>query len=259
MTLRVTILGSGNSTGVPMANGDWGRCDPQEPYNRRRRSSILIEQGDTTVLVDAGPDLREQMLGAGVRRLDAVIFTHAHADHTQGIDDLRAFVDYRGEGTPLTVYGYPEILEQIENRFSYMMGGARKGYYDKPFLRTLPAPERLSIGSLDFTLFEQDHTVCRTIGIRVGRFAYSTDVKNLPERAFEAVAGISTWVIAAVRREPHIAHAHLAQILEWIDRVKPDRAFLTHLNHTMDYRTLLAELPNTVRPAHDGLVIEHHG
>jgi phosphoribosyl 1,2-cyclic phosphate phosphodiesterase len=259
MTLRVTIMGSGNSTGVPMANGDWGRCDPLEPHNRRRRSSILIERDGTTVLVDAGPDLREQMLAVGAKRLDAVIFTHAHADHTQGIDDLRAFVDYRGGGTPLTVYGYPEILEQIENRFSYMMGGARKGYYDKPFLRMLPAPPRLTIGSIDFTLFEQDHTVCRTIGIRTGPFAYSTDVKNLPDGAFDVLAGVSTWVIAAVRREPHIAHAHLAQVLEWIARVKPDRAFLTHLNHTMDYRTLLSELPNGIAPAHDGLVVEHHG
>jgi phosphoribosyl 1,2-cyclic phosphate phosphodiesterase len=254
MALRVTILGCGNSTGVPSANGDWGKCDPAEPRNRRRRSSILIEKDGTTVLVDAGPDLREQMLSARVTKLDAVIFTHAHADHTQGIDDLRAFVEYGKK--PLPIYGFPEILEQIRDRFSYLFGGARKGYYDKPFLQTIDAPQRLSIGALDFRLFEQDHTVCRTLGIRTGAFAYSTDVKSLPEAAFEALSGVKTWVIAAVRREPHIAHAHLAQVLEWIARVGPHRAFLTHLNHTMDYRDLIAELPEGREPAYDGLVIE---
>jgi phosphoribosyl 1,2-cyclic phosphate phosphodiesterase len=253
MTTRVTILGSGNSTGVPMSNGWWGDCDPAEPRNRRRRASILIENDDTVVLVDAGPDFREQALSAGITRLDAVIFTHAHADHSQGIDDLRAFVDYGG--TPLPIYAYPEIIEQFQIRFSYMFGGARAGYYDKPFLEAREAPPRLRINSLDLTLFEQDHVVCRTIGIRTGDFAYSTDVKSLPEPAFSALAGIGTWVIAAVRRQPHIAHAHLALILEWIGRVGPARAYLTHLNQTMDYRTLAASLPAGIEPAYDGKVI----
>jgi phosphoribosyl 1,2-cyclic phosphate phosphodiesterase len=257
MTLRVTVLGCGNSTGVPMSNGFWGSCDPAEPRNRRRRSSILIERGGTTVLVDAGPDMREQMLSAGITKLDAVLFTHAHADHTQGIDDLRAFTVYGG--APLPIYAFPEILEQIEDRFHYMFGSGRSGYYDKPFLRSIEAPGRLSIGDVDLTLFEQDHVVCRTIGIRAGDFAYSTDVKSMPEAAFGALAGIKTWLIAAVRREPHIAHAHLDQILEWIARVSPNRAFLTHMNHTMDYRALRESLPPGIAPAFDGLVIADNG
>jgi phosphoribosyl 1,2-cyclic phosphate phosphodiesterase len=253
MTTKITILGCGNSTGVPSADGNWGKCDPMEPRNRRRRSSILIEKDGTTVLIDAGPDLREQMLSAGVRKLDAVIFTHAHADHTQGIDDLRAFVVYGG--TPLPVYGFPELMEQIRARFSYMFGSVTPGYYDKPVLIQHDIPQRLTIGALDFTLFEQDHFVCRTIGIRTGSFAYSTDVKNLSDDAFATLDGVKTWLVAAVRREPHIAHAHLDQVLGWIERVAPDRAMLSHLNFSMDYRPLLASLPSGVEPAYDGKVL----
>ena len=257
MTTRVTILGSGNSTGVPMANGDWGLCDPSEPRNRRRRASILFEKDGTTVLVDAGPDLREQMLSAGVKKLDAVIFTHAHADHSQGVDDLRAFVKYGG--TPLPIYGYPELIEEIRGRFSYMFGGARAGYYDKPFLEIRDTPQRLTIGPLDFAFFEQDHTVCRTLGIRTGTFAYSTDVKMLSEEAFDTLTGIETWVVAAVRREPHIAHAHLDIVLDWVARVKPLQTYLTHLNLSIDYRALLDGLPDGIEPAYDGKVIEING
>jgi len=254
MKTRITVLGSGNSTGVPAANGDWGRCDPSEPRNRRRRASILIERGSTVVLVDAGPDLRAQMLSAGVTRLDAVVFTHAHADHSQGIDDLRPFVHYGG--TPLPIYGYPEILEQIRGRFSYMFGTGKTDYYDKPFLRPIEATPRLSIGDIDLTLFEQDHVVCRTIGIRTGFFAYSTDLKALSEEAFAALAGVKVWVVAGIRYKPHIAHAHLEQVLGWIERVGPEQAYLTHLNHDMDYRALMASLPSGVEPAYDGKIIE---
>ncbi len=257
MTTRITILGCGNSTGVPSADGDWGTCDPNEPRNRRLRASILVEKDGTTVLVDAGPDLRQQLLSANVKKLDAVIFTHVHADHSAGIDDLRPFVIYGG--TPLPVYGYPELMDQIRVRFSYMFGGSLAGYYDKPFLDVRETPTRLKIGALDFTLFEQDHTVCRTLGIRVGSFAYSTDVKALPGKAFDTLAGIETWIVAAVRREPHIAHAHLDVVLDWITRVKPQQAYLTHLNLTMDYRTLHNWLPEGVEPAYDGKIIEIDG
>jgi phosphoribosyl 1,2-cyclic phosphate phosphodiesterase len=257
MTTRITILGCGNSTGVPSADGDWGTCDPGEPRNRRLRASILVEKDGTAVLVDAGPDLRQQLLSVGVKKLDAVIFTHVHADHSAGIDDLRPFVIYGG--TPLPVYGYPELMEQVRARFSYMFGGARAGYYDKPILVLNDLPSRLKIGALDFTLFEQDHVVCRTAGIRIGAFAYSTDVKTLSDDAFATLEGVKTWVVAAVRREPHIAHAHLDQVLSWIERVRPSQAILTHLNYSMDYQNLLKTLPVGVEPAHDGRIIEIDG
>lgn len=254
MSLRVTVLGSGNSTGIPFANGQWGTCDPAEPRNRRRRSSILLERDGTRVLIDAGPDLREQMLSAKVDRLDAVVFTHAHADHSAGIDDLRPFGMFGERALP--VYGYPEVMEQIRGRFGYMFGSGRPGYYDKPILQSIDAGPGLAIGALDLRFFEQDHTVCRTMGIRAGPFAYSTDVKALPEAAFDALSGLEAWLVAAVRREPHIAHAHLALVLDWIARVQPTRTFLTHMNQTMDYRTLFEELPDSVMPAYDGLAIE---
>jgi phosphoribosyl 1,2-cyclic phosphate phosphodiesterase len=257
MTTRITILGCGNSTGVPSADGNWGTCDPNEPRNRRLRASILVEKDGTTVLIDAGPDLRQQLLSVGVKKLDAVIFTHVHADHSAGIDDLRPFVIYGG--TPLPIYGYPELMEQLKVRFSYMFGGALAGYYDKPILKLNDLPQRLRIGALDFTLFEQDHAVCRTAGIRTGAFAYSTDVKSLSDHAFATLDGVKTWVVAAVRRQPHIAHAHLDQVLGWIERVRPTQAILTHLNYSMDYQNLLKTLPAGVEPAHDGRIIEIDG
>src|SRR5262249_26191271 len=159
--------------------GDWGRCDPAERRNHRLRSSILIECDGTRVLVDAGPDLRQQLLGAGVDRLDAVIFTHAHSDHVMGIDDLRPFGMFGNEALP--AYAFPEILEQLKTKFRYMFGSGTKGYYDKPTLNARELSPHFKIGSLDFRIFDQDHTVCRTAGIRTGGFAYSTDVKNLAE------------------------------------------------------------------------------
>ena len=257
MTLRITVLGTGNSAGVPMANGEWGACDPAEPRNRRLRSSILIEREGTRVLVDAGPDVRQQLLAAKIDRLDAVVFTHDHADHTQGIDDLRPFSLFGRDALP--IYGFPEVLQNIQKRFRYMFGGGTPGYYDTPALVPQETPPRFRIGAIELTLFEQDHTVCRTAGIRAGRFAYSTDVKNLAQDAFGALDGVEVWVIAAIRREPHMAHVHLAQVLEWIARVQPDQAYITHMNQTMDYRTLCAELPGGVAPAYDGLVIELNG
>jgi phosphoribosyl 1,2-cyclic phosphate phosphodiesterase len=160
---------------------------------------------------------------------------------------------------PLPIYGFPEILQEIQRRFAYLFGGSHVGYYDKPLLRPVEAAERMRIGSLDVTCFEQDHAVCRTLGVRVGDFAYSTDVKILPDAALAALSGIDCWVVAAVRREPHIAHAHLDQILEWIERLSPEQAYLTHMNQTMDYRTLLEALPPGIAPAYDGLAIERDG
>jgi phosphoribosyl 1,2-cyclic phosphate phosphodiesterase len=257
--LKITVLGCGNSTGVPMLGPIWGDCDPNEPRNRRLRPAVLIERAGRRVLVDAGPDIREQLLRANVATVDAILFTHHHADHTAGIDDLRALTIARR--TPIDIFADRATLDDIERRFPYMFGrGGRSGYYDKPTLIAHEATDRLKLDGLDLSLFRQDHVVATSIGIRVGPFGYSTDVQELDDHAWATLAGIDTWLVAAVRRQPHIAHAHLDKVLGWIERLRPRQAFLTHLNHTMDYAGLCEELPAGIAPAFDGLVLEfEHG
>lgn len=251
MTATVTILGCGSSVGVPTVGGNWGQCDPDNPHNRRLRSSILIESGATTILFDTSPDLRQQMLRTGTQDIAAVLYSHVHADHVHGIDDLRGFCFLNRKSIP--VYGFPEVTESLTTRFPYLFRGPKDG--SKPPFLTAHTVEAgpLALGGLSFTLLEQDHTVCRTLGFRLGNFAYTPDVKNLSDAVFDQLQGVETWVVSCIRREPHIAHAHLETILQWIDKVGPQRAYLTHMNNSMDYATLCAELPDHIRPAHDGL------
>jgi phosphoribosyl 1,2-cyclic phosphate phosphodiesterase len=256
MKTRVTILGCGPSPGLPMVGNQWGRCDPKNPRNRRLRPSLLIERNDKIFVVDSGPDFREQMLRAEVGRIDGVIFTHDHADHTQGIDDLRGY--YIIDKKPVRIFGAAETLAAIRQRFGYMFGEAvREGYYDKPFVAAHEIAYGETLTEFATETFAQDHYVCTTLGLRFGKIAYSTDVLTLDEKAFAALEGIETWIVSAVRREPHVAHAHLALVLEWVERLKPKRTILTHMNASMDYEELRRELPPYVEPGYDGLVIEH--
>ncbi len=255
--MKVTILGSGPSSGVPQIGGIWGRCNPAEPRNRRRRSSILVEEAATRILVDASPDCRQQLLDAGVDRLDAVIFTHAHADHMHGIDDLR-WVNV-AMGAVLPAYASPLTLEQINNRFGYAFTPVDRSAGDqfhKPCLDPRPLDGAFRVGTLDIKPFRQDHGFSDTTGLRFGRFAYSTDVMRLDEAAFAVLVGVEAWVIGCFGRRPHPTHAHLDLVLDWVGRVAPRRAWLTHMGTDLDYRELLDELPERVRPAYDGLVID---
>jgi phosphoribosyl 1,2-cyclic phosphate phosphodiesterase len=256
VSLRVTILGCGNSIGVPMLGPRWGACDPNEPRNRRLRPAVLIECGGSRVLVDAGPDIREQLLRAEVASVDAVVLTHHHADHTAGLDDLRPLAF--GSEAPVEMHAEADTLADVERRFPYMFGkgGSRTGYYDTPILQGHVAGDRLHAGAVELQLFQQDHVVTTSLGMRIGPFAYSTDVQELNDHAWSVLEGVDTWVVAAVRREPHLAHAHLSKVLGWIERLRPRRAILTHLNHTMDYATLQTELPDGVEPAYDGMVLD---
>ena len=254
------MLGSGTSSGVPRIGGDdgagdWGACDPSEPRNRRRRVSVLIGHGDKTILIDTGPDLREQLLAARVRHLDAVFLTHDHADHAHGIDDLRQV--FHAMGTRVICYATAATWAVLRKRFDYIFDGTQ--FYPATCKAiTLDGP--VMIGNVTVTPFAQKHGNIDSTGYRFdagGRsIAYSTDVKALDDRADAALAGLDLWVVDALRRTPHPTHSHLAQTLDWIARYEPSTAVLTHMDQSMDYRSLEAELPAGIVPGHDGLVID---
>jgi len=256
--MKVTILGCGTSGGVPRVGGVWGACDPNNPRNRRLRPSILVESGDTAILVDTSPDLRQQLLNAEVCRLDAVLLTHFHADHLHGIDDLRPI--NRAINAPLDLYADAATLETVGQRFGYVFEPLAENatMYYKPTLnpQTIGDGDRLSIGGIDIEVFDQDHGYCRTLGFRFGPIAYSTDVVELPESSFEALDGIHTWVIGTLVDKPHETHAHVDKALQWIDRIRPKRAVLTHLGLGFDYDTLSERLPDGVEAAFDGMILE---
>lgn len=249
--MKLTILGCGTSGGVPKMPEYWGACDPGNPKNRRRRASVLIEEGDTRVLIDTTPDMREQMLSAGVQSLDAVFYTHDHADHVHGIDDLRGF--YHVSRNKVPVFGDAQTLETLKNRFSYVFR-SQDGYPAICSAHTLNGFKR--IGPIVMQPFEQGHGNGISLGYRFGDMAYSTDLDRLPESAFDVLSGVKVWVVDALRYQPHPTHSHLAQTLDWIEKVQPEQAVLTHMTWDMDYETLLGELPDGVVPAYDGMEIE---
>jgi phosphoribosyl 1,2-cyclic phosphate phosphodiesterase len=253
--MRVTVLGCGPSTGVPVIGGNWGRCDPCDPRNRRRRVSVLVEVGGVVILIDTSPDLREQLLDAGVSRIDAVVMTHAHADHLHGIDDLRSVNRLMRSAIPL--HADRQTLAEIRRRFDYVLKPVEEpGRYYKPTLVPQEIAGPFEIRGISVLPFLQDHGFSVTLGIRIGGFAYSTDVTELDDKAFAALDGIELWIVDCLRREPHPTHSHVAKTLSWVARVRPCRAVLTHMDQSLDYSELCAELPNGVEPGYDGLVID---
>jgi phosphoribosyl 1,2-cyclic phosphate phosphodiesterase len=253
--MRVTVLGCGGSGGVPLIGGLWGVCDPADPRNGRLRPSILVETDIATILVDAGPDLRAQLLAAETRRIDAVIVTHAHADHVNGLDDLR-YVN-RLMRAPIALYADRATLAELQQRFGYAFRPLDGHGYYRPVLepREIAAGTAFDAAGVPVLPIAQDHGFMPSLGLRFGAFAYSTDVVRLDEAAFAALAGIETWIVGCFQEAPHPTHAHLALVLEWIARVRPHRAVLTHMSERLDYRKLAAMLPPGVEPAHDGLVL----
>lgn len=252
--LKITILGCGTSAGVPRIGGDWGKCDPTEPKNRRSRASVLLQSATTTVLIDAGPDLRAQLLGAGVGHLDAVLLTHDHADHTHGLDELR--VVSMNMGRPVPVYADASCLATITSRFHYAFN--IDDQYYKPFVigTSFDVGDDITIGDLTISSFVQDHGNSFSCGFRVADFAYSTDVSDLDDEAFDALAGVTLWIVDALQMKEHPTHTHLAKTLQWIDRVGPTKAILTHMAGGMDYGELTRILPTGVKPGFDGMTFE---
>lgn len=255
--MRVTILGCGPSGGVPGIGQYWGACDPENPKNQRLRPSILIEDDSLSLLVDTSPDLRQQLLTTDVKRLDAVLYTHGHADHLHGIDDLRSL--NRLMNRELDIYLNQETLDHIEQRFSYVLEPLAQGagmFYKPVLVPHLVDPGcAFEITGQQILPILQDHGYCETIGYRLGDFAYSTDVVNMTEESFELLHGVKVWVIGTLVDTPHQTHADVEKALAWIEKIAPERAFLTHLGVGLDYNSLSARLPAHVRPCHDGLQI----
>jgi phosphoribosyl 1,2-cyclic phosphate phosphodiesterase len=263
MTLRFTILGCGSSTGVPRIDGNWGECDPANPKNRRRRCSLLVERysGDkrTAVLVDTTPDLREQILGANIDWLDGVLYTHDHADHAHGIDDLRILA-YRGRQR-VNVYFDEVTGAVIQRRFDYCFQTPEGSSYP-PIVKahTIRPGEPVVIegagGPLTALPFLQRHGDIDSLGFRFGGLAYSSDLHDLPADSLPALEDLDVWIVDALRQSQHPSHFSVQDALRWIDRVKPRRAILTHLHIDLDYDRLLRELPKGIEPAYDGMRFE---
>jgi phosphoribosyl 1,2-cyclic phosphate phosphodiesterase len=260
--MRITILGCGAAGGVPLIGPDWGVCDPNEPRNRRRRVSILVddETAQGPILVDTSPDMREQLIDAKVGRVGAVLYTHFHADHVHGIDDIRSL--NRRQGAVIPAYGTADTMAALGKRFSYVfdpppMSNGRPAFY-KPCLeaRRFEPGESFTAAGIGVMPFEQGHGYTTTVGFRFGAAAYSTDVVELSEAAFDALAGIDLWIVGCLSDRPFPTHAHLARVLEWIERVKPKRTVLTHMTPDLDYQRLKRELPQGVEPGYDGMVLD---
>lgn len=265
MTLRATILGCGSSGGVPRVGGDWGFCDPNEPKNRRTRCSLLVEKtgegGTTSILIDTSPDLREQLLQANVKRLDAVLYTHDHADQTHGIDDLRALA-YRMRAQIPTYMDAPTETHVVE-RFRYCFE-MPEGRVHPPILDLQPLIEdgqTISVdgpgGTISVQVITASHGPTPVLAFIFDEtLAYSPDVWDFTEDALNRLTGIDSWICDALRYNDHPTHAHADKCLAWFARTKTRRAVLTNLHIDLDYKTLVVELPAVATPAFDGMILE---
>jgi phosphoribosyl 1,2-cyclic phosphate phosphodiesterase len=263
MSYRLTILGCGSSGGVPRVGNDWGQCDPANPRNRRLRCAALVERvgphGVTTVLVDTGPDLREQLLTAGATSLDGVLYTHDHADHTHGIDDLRVIAYAHKRRVP--VWFDAATRESLLSRFNYCFEKKPSSSYP-PILEPRdirpPAPVRIDGpgGVIEAIPVVQEHGDMPSLGFRFGPVAYSPDIVGLPEHTVPMLEGLDVWIVDALRHVPHPSHYTVEQALAAIARLEPKRAILTHLHIDLDYEVLRRELPPGIEPAYDGMVVE---
>ena len=252
--MKVRILGCGTSSGVPRVGDDWGQCDRHEPRNRRSRASIMVSWGETRILVDTSTDLREQLLDARVSEVEAVLWTHDHADHCHGIDDLRQL--YHARGRPVAGYARAETLDSLKLRFAYAFAG--KDNYP-PVCAAHLLPNHMNLGGLSIRTVDQPHGEITTAGLRFDAggktVVYSTDFNVLTEEMEIAFQDTDLWIVDALRRRPHPSHPHLAQAIEWAQRLRARKAILTHMDNSMDYETLRAELPEGVEPAFDGMEI----
>ncbi|WP_342075199.1 MBL fold metallo-hydrolase [Yoonia sp. SS1-5] len=259
-TLTFRILGCGSSGGVPRLGGHWGNCDPDNPKNRRQRCSLLVSRhrGDdvTRVLIDTSPDMRNQLLDAKVGALNAVVYTHAHADHVHGLDDLRMIVINMRER--LQVWADGDTSNDLLSRFGYAFVQPKGSAY--PPICELNAIEGdITVdgpaGPITLSPFKVAHGRIDALGFRIGNVAYLPDVSAMPDPVWDKLKGLDYWIVDALRREPHPTHSHLDNTLAWIDRVQPKQAILTNMHNDLDYDTVDRETPDHIRPAYDGMEI----
>lgn len=253
--IRVRVLGCGTSSGVPMIGCKCDVCLSDDPRNKRQRCAITIESNDTTILVDTPPELRLQAIEAGMDRLDAVLYTHAHADHVNGLDDLRSLNNVMDQ--PIDTFGDAQVLERIRSRFDYAFQppNPEKGWW-RPCLHAIPMDGPFMVGDMLVRPIMQQHGRSPSWGFRVDDFAYSPDVNGLDDVALEALEGLEVWIVDCLRDRPHPSHAHLEQALTWVARLRPKRTILTHMSHELDFADLAGRLPDGVEPAIDGMVID---
>ena len=252
--MKIRILGCGTSTGVPNVRTGWGKCDPAEPRNRRLRSSILLESAGQRLLVDCGPDLREQLLAGAVDRIDAVLVTHDHADHCHGIDDLRPLAQSLDGALP--VHARRDVLSRLQSRFAYAF--VQAGIYP-PVTEPFELGQDWRFGDCTLRFVDQPHGNITSVGMRVeerGRSAaYAVDFHDLTEDKAELYQGVDVWICDCLMERPHPTHAHLDAVLGWAAELGVGQLYLTHMGNGMDYQSLVAKLPDWAAPAHDGLEV----
>lgn len=253
--MKIQILGCGTSTGVPRIGNDWGQCDPAEPRNRRLRSSILVSSGGERLLVDCGPDLRQQLLAADVGRIDALVVTHDHADHSHGIDDLRPLAQALGRPLPLLAREY--VIERLCLRFEYAF--VQSGFYP-PVLEAKPLGDHWRFGAAEVRFVDQPHGGMTSLGLRFDEdqrsAAYAIDCNDMTEDMAALYQGVDVLICDCLTRRPHPSHAHLDAVLGWARELRVGQLYLSHMGNGLDYRTLVDELPDWAAPAYDGLGIQ---
>ena len=249
--MKIRILGCGTSTGVPRLGSGWGACDPDEPRNRRLRSSILLDSAGERLLVDCGPDLREQLLAAEVEAVGQVIVTHDHADHCHGIDDLRPVAQALGRPVPLLAR--TDVLDRLRDRFRYAFIDTR---FYSAVVDAVLVEQGLSVGAAILMFVDQPHGGITSLGVRIDEgaasAAYAIDFHDMTAEMFDMYRGVDLWIADCLRRKPHPTHAHLDAVVGWARELKVGQLLLTHLDNSMDFRSLVRELPDWAAPAYDG-------
>lgn len=249
--MKITILGCAPSWGMPSLISGFGIADPKEVKNKRTRSSILIEDKGLKILIDTGPDIREQLLRIGSPKIHTICYTHAHYDHMGGAEDFGMLARECQER--LDVYGRQKDIIHFKRRMPYIFKTK-----DKEFIKThyIKPYQKFQIGHIEIMPISQQHATCGSLGFRIGDFAYCTDVKSIVPQGWQYLKGVKTWILGCVTTSPNPRWVHLSEALKWIKRLNPERTYLTHLGPSMDYRTLKRTLPKNIQPCYDGMIIE---